>query len=86
MAHLAEITHWPEFATMETDLRAAYTGGYAEAAKEAALKRARELGENDRKAGKGRVHKKDMEQCPEYQTIWRELSAAYDAAYGGSAE
>src|SRR5262249_53541963 len=63
MAHLAEITHWPEFYTMGQDIQEAYTDGFAEsqkaradAPKDAVLKRAGELASNDAKAGKGMVH------------------------------
>src|SRR5262249_37919281 len=83
-AHLAEIAQWPEFATMGPDLRAAYTAAYEEvskAAREAILNRARELGMNDVKAGKGMAHLADIAQWPEFATMGADLRAAYTSAF-----
>jgi hypothetical protein len=81
MAHLAEITHWPEFATMGPDLRAAYGAVYAKAGKDPALKRARDLARNDAKAGIGKAHLAEITQWPEFAMMGPELSQAYTETY-----
>lgn len=83
LLHQAEISNWPEYQSMGPAIQSAYSTAYVEAKNEAAMQRARELGVNDRKAGKGALHEAEIAQWPEYQTLGVALYTAYSAGFGG---